>query len=341
MINDMYTLAVVIPCWNEEVLLPRMLDCIIKQTFSDWKAFCVDDGSSDHTADVIRMYASRDNRIKYLRRERAPKGGQTCRNIGLDYSQGAKYVVFLDADDIIAPYCFQQRVSYMESHPHIDVCSFPTLAFSNDIYEEYGPVFGCQLFDDNLVAMLNFNVPYNTGSDIFRRDCLINYQLRWDDNVLSWQDVAFHVDMITSGMVHAFDTQAKVDYFYAYSPTGVAVHIKSTKHFKSHLYLIQKVSNQVSHKYGHNYDFYLESFIVIILGTIRKDLKTCLQLLDIPWVKTRKEFRLKLILYILTFRLDRRFIFKKYRKYSKQSTAEWNKSVYNMRSLLIRRGYYY
>lgn len=172
--NYKYTLAVVIPCWNEEKLLPEMIECLLKQTFCDWRAFCVDDISSDSTAEVIKGYQARDNRINYFCRNREPKSGQTCRNIGLELSVGAKYVVFFDADDLVAPYCFEQRVRFMDLHPDLDFGVFPMLAITKSITEESGPIFGVKTFDDDLEAMLAFLVPLQTATNIYRKESLIS-----------------------------------------------------------------------------------------------------------------------------------------------------------------------
>ena len=109
-----YTLAVVIPCWNCEQYIGALLDCLLSQTLLDWKAFLIDDWCEDGTAGIIKSYEAKDARIRYYKRDREPKGAQTCRNIGFGLTEGAKYVVFFDSDDLIAPYCFEQRVLAMD-----------------------------------------------------------------------------------------------------------------------------------------------------------------------------------------------------------------------------------
>lgn len=59
-------LAVIIPCWNCEDYIGGMLDCLQKQTYSDWKAFIVDDGCTDGTAEIIKHYSANDVRIQKL-----------------------------------------------------------------------------------------------------------------------------------------------------------------------------------------------------------------------------------------------------------------------------------
>lgn len=42
------------------------------------------------------------------------------------------YLIYLDADDLIASYCFEQRVDYLENHPELDFAVFPMIGFKNN-----------------------------------------------------------------------------------------------------------------------------------------------------------------------------------------------------------------
>ena len=324
-----YTLAVVIPCWNEEKLLPEMLDCLLKQTFQDWIAYCVDDQSTDSTAEVIKAYQEKDERIQYVRREKEPKGGQTCRNTGLDMAveQGAKYVCFFDADDMVAPYCFEQRVKYMEEHPKLDCGVFPALAYADDIREETGPVFGVKIFEDDIEAMLNQNLPMTGWTNIYRASCFEKYGLRWDEDVLSMQDSDFSFQMILSDMKYDYAADAKADYFYHVGNTGVAKKIRTKRHYNSHVYCLNKVSQMISAKYGDKYDFYIESRIVSFLGTFKDTWQPYFDLLKLPWMKKRFGFKMRLVLYLMILKKDRRLIFRKHRKYLKRQNAVWEERM--------------
>lgn len=335
--NNIKSLAIIIPCWNEEMLLPKMLDCLLKQTFKDWEAFCVDDQSTDGTREIIKAYHVKDKRIQYVCRDREPKGGQTCRNIGFENSIGAKYICFFDADDLVAPYCLEQRVKYMDTHSMIEAASFPLLAFNNDIHEEYGPVFGVKTFNDDLEAILNNNLPFCSGTDIYRRDSLVKYHLYWDENVKSKQDAEFHIQMLLSGLNYNF-ADGKADYFYRVGRTGVAQSIRTNSSFDSHIYFIDKVTQTVSTRYGNDYDFYLKSMIVSSLKLFHNSWRPYFQLLRLPWLQYKWSFKLRILLYLMILKKDRRFIFYKYRRYSKQKTRIWEECIAVKRMKLLEKG---
>ncbi len=337
--KEQYTLAVVIPCWNEEEKLPLMLDCIIKQTYQDWRVYCVDDQSTDSTAEIIKSYAEKDSRIRYFCRNRQPKGGQTCRNIGIELAEGAEYLIFFDADDLVAPYCFEQRVSFMTQNPDLDCGVFPIFAFVNSIYEDEGCVFGVKIFDDDLKAMLAFTLPFQTATNIYRYKSLIAYNLRYDEQIKSHQDVEFNIQFVLSGMKYAFDGEAKADYFYQVGTNGVASKIYTKNHFDSHIHFIDKTTQAVSAKYGNRYDFYLEAMIVNFLGYFRRYWKPYFDILRLSWVKKHPLFSLRIILYLLILKTDRRLIFYKHRKYTKRQSLFWKQQSFIVwRKRLLERG---
>ena len=94
----------------------------------------MDDGSTDHSLEVIGKYVQRDPRCKLFVRDRGPKGACTCRNIGVDKSH-ANYLIFLDADDLLAPNCIEQRSAVMEQHQNLDLSIFPAAIFENEPYD--------------------------------------------------------------------------------------------------------------------------------------------------------------------------------------------------------------
>lgn len=62
-------------------------------------------------------------------RDREPKGACTCRNIAVENARG-RYVLFLDTDDLLAPFCLAQRVAVLDSQPDLDFAVFSMLLFT-------------------------------------------------------------------------------------------------------------------------------------------------------------------------------------------------------------------
>lgn len=93
-------ISVIIPVYNVENQLSRCLDSLLAQTWTDWQAICVNDGSTDGSAAILERYAAADHRIKAIS---TPNGGASrARNIALDMLD-TDYMMMLDSDDFLHP----------------------------------------------------------------------------------------------------------------------------------------------------------------------------------------------------------------------------------------------
>lgn len=89
-------ISLIIPVFNTEKYLEQCLDSAINQTLPDIEIICINDGSSDNSLEILKRYAQKDSRIKYLSQKNS--GQSSARNKGLNIAQG-EYIAFLDSDD--------------------------------------------------------------------------------------------------------------------------------------------------------------------------------------------------------------------------------------------------
>ncbi len=90
--------SIIIPVYNVERYLRDCLDSVLGQTFSDWEAVCVNDGSTDGSAAILEEYSKKDNRFSVITQPNA--GLSAARNTGINAAKG-DYILFLDSDDWI------------------------------------------------------------------------------------------------------------------------------------------------------------------------------------------------------------------------------------------------
>lgn len=90
--------SVIIPTYNRAHLIPAAIESVLKQTFSHFELLIVDDGSTDHTKQVVAQYA--DSRIRYIFQQNAERCA--ARNNGINNAKGL-YICFLDSDDYYLP----------------------------------------------------------------------------------------------------------------------------------------------------------------------------------------------------------------------------------------------
>lgn len=106
------SVSVVLPVYDMERLLPRTLDCLALSAFSDLEIICVDDGSSDRSAEILDWYAKEYPFVKVVHNDG---------NLGLDASRGiaigmakGKYVHVMDSDDMVHPYMHAVMLAAIE-----------------------------------------------------------------------------------------------------------------------------------------------------------------------------------------------------------------------------------
>lgn len=93
--------SIILPCYNAEATISRTLDSLSAQSFTDWEAICVDDGSTDATPVLIRKAARQDSRIRLVRNN--GKGPSDARNFGAMTCSSGALLAFCDADDLWTP----------------------------------------------------------------------------------------------------------------------------------------------------------------------------------------------------------------------------------------------
>jgi glycosyltransferase involved in cell wall biosynthesis len=105
--------SVVIPTYDRIETLPRSLDSVINQTFSDWELIVVDDGSIDGTDKMIlRDYPA-------VRLHRQENGGvSSARNSGVALTSG-EWIAFLDSDDAWLPEKLERQLSALANEPEL------------------------------------------------------------------------------------------------------------------------------------------------------------------------------------------------------------------------------
>lgn len=109
----MQKISVIIPVYNTDKYLAKCLDSVITQTFSDIEIICINDGSTDNSAEILKKYAEKDSRIKII--TQTNKGPSAVRNRGIDEAKG-EYISFIDSDDTIDKNYYKVLVDLMKKN---------------------------------------------------------------------------------------------------------------------------------------------------------------------------------------------------------------------------------
>lgn len=109
-------ISVIIPTYNRADLLKEAVDSVLAQTYQDFELLIIDDGSTDHTRELLVSY---ETHVTYLFQEN--RGVSNARNLGIRSSTG-QYITLLDSDDLWLPSKLEQQVTVMEQDPNLQLC---------------------------------------------------------------------------------------------------------------------------------------------------------------------------------------------------------------------------
>ncbi|MGN0537059.1 MAG: glycosyltransferase [Acutalibacteraceae bacterium] len=96
--NNTPAISVIVPIYNVERYLPKCLKSICNQSFTNFEALLIDDGSQDNSAAIAQKICDTDKRFHIIHKENG--GLSDARNVGLQHAKG-EFVVFIDSDDYI------------------------------------------------------------------------------------------------------------------------------------------------------------------------------------------------------------------------------------------------
>ena len=113
-------ISVIVPVYNVEKELPRCIESLLTQTYSNFELLLINDGSSDGSPEIMERYAEKDLRIRTLHKKNG--GVSSARNRGLEQAKG-EYVCFVDADDVVAS-CYLEWLcrAIQESRLPLAIC---------------------------------------------------------------------------------------------------------------------------------------------------------------------------------------------------------------------------
>ena len=122
-------LSIIIPFYNVERFISECLDSVFDQDIplDEYEVICVNDGSPDHSRDIVLDYMNRFPNLRLIEHERNRKLG-TARNTGRTIAQG-KYIWNVDSDDKIIPNCLSAMLEMCEGN-NLDVLEFGAIQFS-------------------------------------------------------------------------------------------------------------------------------------------------------------------------------------------------------------------
>ena len=113
--NNNPLISIIVPVYKVEKYLPRCIESILGQTYTNFELILVDDGTPDRSGIICDRYAEKDSRIKVIHKENG--GVSTARNAGIDVAQG-KWITFVDSDDWVSDDYLSTLIEPLENNEY-------------------------------------------------------------------------------------------------------------------------------------------------------------------------------------------------------------------------------
>jgi glycosyltransferase involved in cell wall biosynthesis len=187
--------SVIITTYNQAHFISQAIESVLSQTYNDFELIIIDDGSTDSTAEIVDTYC--DPRISYhwqVNQERS-----SARNLGLTISQ-AKYITFLDADDLYLPNNLASQSSTLDANPN--ACMVVSGWIDIDVDGNLVYVHRPWIFYPNPTPYeWLFNHITCVGANMIQREILervggFDYELRTAEDTHLWFKLIWHSSQI-------------------------------------------------------------------------------------------------------------------------------------------------
>ncbi len=201
--------SIVMPVYNRLDLLMATVQSILEQTYSNFELIIIDDGSIEEVLAYLKQIEEINKEINLILNKKS-KGANSCRNIGMDAAKG-DFIIFLDSDDILAPFCLEKRIKDFNRHKELDFLAYPCLLFNKDPLDNlkiWNPIIEGEILD----RFLKHDAPFQTSGPIWKNESLKKSRVRWDEKLVGWQDWKFHIENLVFGLKGR--VIGRVDYFW-------------------------------------------------------------------------------------------------------------------------------
>lgn len=239
-------ISIIVPAYNAEDVIRRGIYSLLNQTYENIEILCINDGSTDHTLDVLKQIQAQDTRLRLFTQQNS--GPAKARNVGLQNARG-KYIMFMDADDTFHPQMCQLMLQTIQDK-NVDVVMCNT--------QMVGRNFG------------NYPFPFNEGK--FN----INLHIRKYTNVWLWNKI-FKMDIIRERYLsfpdgHKSDDTVFVENYLRVANTIYFLNRKLINYYRTENSIVESYNSETPNKKDiFDFVYSLEKIISFLKQYINKN----------------------------------------------------------------------
>nr|WP_255721144.1 MULTISPECIES: glycosyltransferase family 2 protein [unclassified Photobacterium] len=208
------------PCYNVSKYVERAIESIFKQTYKNIELVCVDDGSTDETAEVIEKYLKKYN-ITLIRQHN--QGVVEARRCAIENANG-KYIALVDADDYISDDALNKSINYIKNYS-VDAVLWEFIS-TDGVNEKELLTYKKESRISGLVALKetvgNWKI---TGIGLFNKNIYLDAYRQYDKKKL----ISFNADEYITRIFFSlakYVYKAKIKYYYYNNPQSASKKFK-------------------------------------------------------------------------------------------------------------------
>ena len=209
--------SVIIPVYNTKFKSMRMcLNSLLNQTYKNFEAIIVDDGSTNKIKDVIDEFIVNNSNFKYFYKENS--GVSNTRNYGIARSTG-DYICFMDSDDEFDSHAIEKLVSLIESNNYDFVKTNFYFSSYNKKQEKLassiftGEVNNPDIKNKCLLSIIDGKMPTFIWTLILKRSFILNTNL-FNESISFMEDKVFYYEIFSKSNNYLIDDTPTYYYYY-------------------------------------------------------------------------------------------------------------------------------
>lgn len=179
-------ISLIIPVFNCEKFLNKCIESIQKQTYQNWIAIFINDGSTDDSKIILEKFAARDSRIQIINKSNG--GAASARNAGLDAVK-TPYVTMVDADDELTNDALELMMSAATS-TNCDLVVAAQTTYTNKIYSKNNQLSVNGLIK-NIPHFLFRNIHRSPFAKLYKTEIINHFHIRMPEDMTVAEDYVF------------------------------------------------------------------------------------------------------------------------------------------------------
>lgn len=253
------------PVFNTGKVLHNTINCILKQTYTDWLLYLVDDGSNDGSAQVCDEYAKRDERITVFHKKNG--GISDARNYALERTT-TPFVTFCDHDDDYNPDLLSKAMNSIVNSDYDFVCFRYKIVYDDgtikDSYYASDAKEYSVNFRTDFMRMYEKGLFHTVWSKVYRRDYLTANNVKFDTSLkYGGEDIDFNLSLITKDCSALYLNDFLYTHYIRGSlSTSAKIHLENASLFNRQ---IDKYHNVID-KLGIDINAYKEEYLSVYIS---------------------------------------------------------------------------